>query len=320
MQQSDSGADIKVLSIVANRYATFYQEQSRALEQNGVNITHVSPPKQSPDPGEQQEITRNSLDYIKLYHEVIKRSIGEYDLIHANFGLTAPHAIAQPRRPIVLSLWGSDLAGRLGFLSKTCLKLCDEVIVMSQVMNNEIRGGAHVIPHGIDMERFRPMPQRSAREAVGWSPEKMHVLFPYDPSRSVKNYPLAKQVTEAVNKKLSSKVKLQIVFDVDHDSVPLYMNAADALLLTSCREGSPNTVKEAMACRLPVIATDVGDVRERLANVALSRVCTTEDELIKALFRVLNREKRPNSRKHIQHLSLDQMGERITTVYKKALN
>ena len=313
-------SEVNVLSIVTNRYATFYQKQSEILEKLGVDITHVCPPKQSMDHGEQQEISRDGLDYLKLYRSVLKRSIRQYDVVHANFGLTAPHAIAQPHRPVVLSLWGSDITGSVGYLSKKCSRFCDEVIVMSPEMNERLGGGAHVIPHGIDLDHFRPMPQESARDDVGWSRKKKHVLFPYDPSRDVKNYPLAERVTEAVDRKLPSDVKLHVVFGVDHSSIPVYMNAADALLLTSFREGSPNTVKEALACELPVVATDVGDVRKQLVGVDPSHVCTSESELTRALAEVFERGERSDGREHVQHLSLERMGNRIIDVYENALS
>jgi glycosyltransferase involved in cell wall biosynthesis len=310
---------MRVLSIVTNRYASFYRNQTKALEKLGVDIHHACPPKQSSDHGVRQEISRTSLDYAILYANVLKQSLKGFDLVHANYGLTAPHALGQFQRPVVLSLWGSDLKGRIGFLSKQCSKLVDEVIVMSKEMENELDQEANVIPHGIDMSIFRPMSQQKAQESINWSLGTKHVIFPYDPSRDVKNYPLAERVTKAVNRKLPSNIKLHVIFGVDHSSIPVYMNAADALLLTSFREGSPNTVKEALACGLPIIATDVGDVRKQLTGVDPSRVCTSESELARALAEVLERGERSDGREHVQHLSIERMGNRIIDVYENVL-
>ena len=93
------------------------------------------------------------------------------------------------------------------------------------------------------------------------------------------------------------------------------MNAADALLLTSKLEGSPNTVKEAMACNLPVVSTDVGDVRTRLENVTPSAVCTSEAELVDRLVEVLETGERSNGRTHVETVSWDRMADEIIQVY-----
>jgi len=77
-----------------------------------------------------------------------------------------------------------------------------------------------------------------------------HVLFLYDPRREVKNYPLAERVVDRVNDEFTEQIELQVPFPIDHEMVPMYMNAADVLLMTSRREGSPNTIKEALACNL----------------------------------------------------------------------
>jgi len=108
--------------------------------------------------------------------------------------------------------------------------------------------------------------------------------------------------------------------DVDHDRVYLYMNAADVLLLTSRREGSPNTVKEALACNLPVVSTDVGDVRTQLDGVSPSAVCDGDRELVDELVDVLDAGERPDSHEKVQReMSIDRMGERILDVYESAL-
>ncbi|RQG96182.1 glycosyltransferase family 4 protein [Natrarchaeobius oligotrophus] len=311
---------MKVLSLVTNRHARFYKTQTEMLEEQGVDFTHVFPPQQSSKRAERIEIDRSKIDYLKFYTSLLRESWDEYDVVHANYGLMTPFALAQPHRPIVLSLWGSDLTGRVGEVTKRFGKYCDEIIVMSPQMEMELGYEAHVIPHGIDLNQFKPMSQSEARSAVGWDRETKHVLFPYKLSRRVKNYPLAERVVEEVRSEVSTPIELQVVNDVEHEDVPLYMNAADALLLTSRREGFPNSVKEAMACNLPVVSTDVGPLHDRLEEVENSYVSKSESELVTALTDVLCSGRRSNGREYATDLSLEAMADGIIEVYDKALN
>lgn len=304
---------LRVLNLVTTP-RPFFDQQCRILEQKGVSIETLEVPGRS-HTGE----SRTLLDYLRFYPSVLQASFENYDIVHANYGLTGPLALAQPRRPVVLSLWGSDLMGDLGWVGRYSARLSSEVIVMSKEMNAELNRDAHVIEHGVDFERFRPISQSDAQQEVGWNPSERHVLFPYRPSRSVKNYPLAERVVTQAAKDVSEPVSLHPVYDVPHEKMPVYMNAADALLLTSRREGSPNSVKEAMACNLPVIATDVGDVRKRLTGVSPGGVARTESELVAMLTETLSAGKRSNGRDAISNLSLDLMGERLLKVYSKAL-
>jgi glycosyltransferase involved in cell wall biosynthesis len=243
-------------------------------------------------------------------------------LIHANFGLTAPMALAQVRLPVVLSLWGSDLHGEFGWLSRLCARWCDAVVVMSEAMADELDQDCHVVPHGIDFEKFRPEPVEDARARLDWDEDARHVLFPYAPDRAIKNYPRAERVVERARERLDTSdafdapVKLQTVSGVSHDEIPTYMNAADVLLLTSDSEGSPNTVKEALACNLPVVSTRVGDVPERLDGVRPSAVCDDDPDLADALADVLSNPRRSNGRETVRDLRLERTGARLRGVYE----
>lgn len=309
---------MNVLSLVTNRYAPFYCQQSHTLENQGVSLTHVAPREQYRDYKKQQAITRTYGDYVSMLYETVGETFADYDVVHANNGKTAPAALTQVHRPVVISLWGSDLAGPYRWLTKRCARYCDEVIVMTDEMNRELDCDAHVIPHGVDLDQFKPSPQNESRREVGWSVDALHVLFPYDPARSVKNYPLAARVVEQARTKLSAPVELHVLHETEHVDVPTYMNASDVLLLTSRREGSPNTVKEAMACNIPVVSTDVGDVRKRLDGVSPGGVCRTEHELVETLVSVLSERERSNGRTAVKDLSLEHMAERILDVYEKA--
>ncbi|QLG28360.1 glycosyltransferase family 4 protein [Halorarum halophilum] len=310
---------MQVLNLVTSPDAEFYRLQVRALERQGIDETTLGVP------GEQRFTDdgvddRSVLDYLRYYPQVLRESFDSYDLVHANYGLTAPAAIGQPNLPVVLTLWGTDLMGKYGRLGRLCARRADAVIVMSERMAETLPIDCHVIPHGVDLEQFRPFPQRPAREAIGWRHDASHVLFPYPEQRPVKDYPRAERVVEAARERYGGDIDLQTLYGVPHERMPLYMNAADALLLTSRREGSPNSVKEAMACDLPVVATDVGDVRTRLAGVDGSHVCRADGELVDGLVDVLERGEPSTGREAIAPLGLEQMGERIRAVYESVLD
>jgi glycosyltransferase involved in cell wall biosynthesis len=307
---------MNVLNLVTNPHAQFFERQVETLRARGVAGRTIAVPG-SRTTTDQTVETRSPLDYLRFYPEVLRASLDDYDVVHANYGLTAPAAIAQPTRPVVLSLWGSDLLGGVGWLSRLCARLADAVIVMSDEMAAELAPvESYVIPHGVDLELFRPLPRAVARESVGWSREGFHVLFPYAEGRAVKDYSRAEAVVATSRDRMGDDIHLHSLHGVAHERMPLYLNAADALLLTSKREGSPNSVKEAMACNVPVVATDVGDVPDLLEQVTSSHVGRTDRELVAGLVDVLSQGEDSDGREYIEAYGLDRMADRILQVYQ----
>lgn len=303
-----------VLQLTTNADATYVRNQVDALADLGVRSDVLEVPERSGSSG------RSPLDYARFCATVRRHLSPDHDLIHANYGLTIPAAACQRRVPIVTSLVGTDLMGRYGAVTKALTGLCDEVVVVSEEMAGMLPGEATVIPYGIDLEQFRPLDRTEARERVGWTPENRHVLFPYNPSRPVKNYPLAETVVDRAAERLDEPIELEVVTGLDYAEIPYYMNAADALVLTSRREGSPSTVKEALACNVPVVSTPVGDVPERVAGVDHASTGSSVAALTDALCRALEAGGRTNGRDAVRGLSIERTGERILEVYERALS
>jgi len=261
-----------------------------------------------------------------LYPQILKSSLVEdYDLVHINSGVVAPLGLVQPQRPVVMTFWGDDVLGdRMAGLQPKLTRLCatrsDHVIVRSQEMKDALPCDATILPSGVDMSLFEPMDQAEAQEAVGWEPDHRHVIFPYHPSNEKKRYPVAKETVERANELFDETIQLQVVDDADFDEMPLYYNAADVLLMPSLREGSPNTVKEAMACNLPVVSTEAGDTRTRLGPVKHSYVCSTDAELVDGVVSALDAGERSDGREYVEEVSLKRMGERIISIYESVLN
>jgi glycosyltransferase involved in cell wall biosynthesis len=301
-----------VLNLVTTERARFFRQQIRSLEQRDVTCDTVAVPGNT-----STDESRTALDYLRFLPTVLRRSLGSYDLVHANFGLTAPHALVQARLPVVVSLWGTDLYGPYGWVSRLSGRYANAVIVMSEAMADVLDYDCEVIPHGVDIDLFRPMDGTAACREVGWNPDRANVLFPYDEERSVKNYPLAERVVDAARERVDRTVELRTVTGVSHERMPAYMNAADALLLTSRWEGSPNAVKEALACNLPVVSRPVGDVPERLADVEPSVVGRSESGLVDGLVEVLRADTRSNGRTVARELGHDRMGEQIREIYER---
>lgn len=301
---------VRTLQLVTTR-RPFFDQQVAALERNGVDCSVVTVPGVS---GE-----RSPLSYLRFYARTLREAVGAVDLVHANYGTTAPAALAQPRRPVVLSLWGSDLFGRYGRVSEACADHSDAVVVMSDEMADELDRDCHVVPHGVDTEAFAPRPRADARDSLGWATDAYHVLFPYDPSRTVKDYPRAATVVERAREAVDRPVELHPVHGVPHDRVPVYLNAADALLLTSKREGSPNAVKEALACETHVVATPVGDVPDLLDGVPGTWLAGSDDELVAGLLAAFEDDVAVDASDRVAEFSLDRMATDLLAVYESVL-
>ncbi len=304
-----------VLQLVTNEDAPFFRQQIRSLESLGITSDIVSP-NGTHSATESRSITA----YARMTSQVATSSTDSYDLIHANYGLTAPAALVQRSTPTVLSLWGSDLLGSMGPLSRYCATKVDEVIVMTSSMAEELPVSSHIIPHGIDMELFRPLPQMKVRERVGWESTGRHILFPYGPERRIKDFPKAASVVASVRTKTDEPIYLHTLSNVPHEEMPYYYNASDLVLITSRREGSPNSVREALACNQPVVATNVGDIALHLDPVRTSHVCDSHGELIDRVLDSLRISDEPTGRMQAKTNSADAMAKKIKAVYMQAVS
>lgn len=300
---------MKVLQ-VTNAESPFFESQLTALETVGIESTVSAPPTGI-------DGNRGPLDYLRWLPEL--RSLGhdDFDIVHANYGLTGPFALAQSTRPLVLSLWGSDVMGYssvLDAVSQFAADRADAVIAPSRALQDELDVDSTLLPFGLDLDLLQPMDRQATRERVGWPMDETIALFPYDTSRAVKNYDRAEKVVEAAE----SDVTLRTVSGVTYEEMPDYLNASDLLLVTSDREAGPMVVKEAAACNVPVVSTDVGFARNVLEEVDNSYVTDSDEELADAIDRVVAANGRSNGRQSDAVISIEEMGKRLELIYEDA--
>jgi glycosyltransferase involved in cell wall biosynthesis len=267
----------------------------------------------------------------------IRRKAREFDadLVHIHFGAAqALVGVLCSTRPVVLSFCGSDLLGNYdqkgrrtwsgilsGLLSRLGAIGCRRAIAKSQELKQALwlpflRSKCEVIPNGVDIEYFHPMPQAQARAMLHWNHKDPVILFMDRKGAWVKDPNLALAAFEEA-KRIVPALRLCVVEDEPPEHMPLFFNAADVLLLTSRHEGSNNTVKEALSCNLPVVATACGDTPERLRGVRLSYVASRNSrELGERLAAVVTLRERSNGRQHVRELALDRVALQIKALYE----
>jgi glycosyltransferase involved in cell wall biosynthesis len=306
---------VRVLQLYTST-RSFFESQLRALERVGVECTALGVPGEF-EPGSY----RSATDYLRYLPQVLGHSLDDYDVVHANWGLLGPVALAQPTRPVVLTLWGSDVMSDrrwLTELSRFSARHADATVLPSEAMRPALGGDGEQfhVPFGVDLDRFRPLDREVARERVGWTTDDPVVLFPYDPSRPEKGYDRAERVVERAD----VDAELRTVTGVPHEEMSNYMNASDVLLVASHRESGPMVVKEAAACNVPVVSTDVGFVRKTLSDVSHSYVRTDDPGLAEGLESAIEGPRRSDARSTLDGLGLETMGERLAGVYERALD
>lgn len=272
--------------------------------------------------------------YPKAIFQLRKRlERSSFDLVHAHFGYVGLVARTQWRVPVVVTYHGDDLLGTINERGKkalwsmlaaaACKKLAqhvDAAIVQSQEMARQIKNSnAFVIPHEVDLEVFKPTDKMEARRALGLAPEKKYVLFAANPEIPVKRFPLARAAADVLEQQ-DALTELLVVYKEPQWRLALYMSACDVLVFPSYQEGSPNIIKQAMACNLPIVATDVGDVRQVIGKTRDCYLCPPEARKFASFMKeILSRRLRTEGRQQVLHLNAESVSGKVIEVYEQVL-
>jgi len=311
-------------------YGIFVKEQVHALQRKGVKVDLLF-----------INAVRNKLSYVSGVIQFLRRCHrNNYDLIHAQHTFCAAIALLRRKTPVILTFHEGEASATLKMklrdiirrphkflvysfnLKKLIIQLVDQVIFVerrSKELFSTNKGA--IIPCGVDFDLFRPMPAKLARSILGLSNLRRIALFPSRPKAIGKRFDIAEEAIRIIEKR-GVDVELILLNKIPHREVPLYMNASDIMLFTSDYEASPMVIKEAMACNLPVVYTDVGDAKEIIGNTEGCFVCEGEDEDIAHKMKLaLDYGKRSNGRERIEQLGLglDQIAQGIISVYKQML-
>ena len=325
---------MKILIVGNNKlghFAPFVEEQARALQQQGCKVVFF---------GVQG---KGLMGYLRCL-PALKRAIRKHqpDLIHAHYGLSGLLANLQRRVPVVTTYHGSDInlpnilrfskiAMRLSafniFVSKrnVSIALSSNSLIASRLQNRYA-----LLPCGITIPKPWSEMQTQLVEQLTlnqwvqgvWSKDVKHVLFAGAFDNAVKDPELAKAAMNELEK-MGVKAELIELKGYNRDQVNALMYTCHALLMTSKTEGSPQVIKEAMACGCPIVSVDVGDVAERLSEVEGGFVLSTREPraIAEALQLALAFEGKTNGREKIIEMGLsnEQVAEQLLRIYEQLL-
>jgi len=301
---------------------TFVKSQMDSIAAQGVEVEIIS-----------MDHRLGILKYAAAWWNVFTRSFdSSFDLIHAHYGYSGMISCLQWKLPVLVSFCGGDVLGnpnrkgKVQLLSKLFLPLSwllsmavPGVIVKSEEMKRKLpkKNNVFIIPNGVDFEKFSPQNRKNAQKQCGLHSTRQYVLFPSNPAWIRKAYPLAREAVEILRRR-GANVELVVLNGNPHDMVPVYMNACDVMVLTSMWEGSPNVVKEAMACNVPVVTVTAGDAADVVRGCSGCYVARrTAEDVADKLARALEHTGRTKGREHIAHLEESIIARRIITIYRK---
>lgn len=302
---------------------TFIHSQVDSLIEAGLHV-EVIHPKPGPVP------YRYASAVLQLWQKIRH---GHYDIVHGHYGLWCLACCLQRKVPVVASFLGDDLLGtphadgtwsrKSQFVVRISQWLCrkvDAVIVKSEEMKRAAHShSAFVIPNGVDFSLFHPIPRAEARAALGWHKSRYYILFGNNPQIPRKNFALAQAAIERLQAK-GFDITLVVATGLPQSQVVQYINASNALVLPSITEGSPNIVKETMACNVPVVATDVGDVRQVIAHTGGCAVCSPDpDAFANGLEQAILRKEPTTGRRDIAHLDRNVVAQQVIYVYEHVI-
>jgi len=324
----------------AGKFATFIVEQADALRQAGCDVEYFG-------------ITGKGIKGYLCSLKELRGKIEEVrpDIIHAHYGLCGlvaglaispfrPFSHLAHRPKLVTTYHGSDInVPSVMRFSKIAMRLSAWNILVSQrtqeiafaQISSSVQEKCSLVPCGINLPK--PASELLDMKHI-LEPGKKHILFAGAFDNAVKDPQLAKLAVEELRGKIEEPVQLVELKGFSRDEVNALMYACDAFLMTSKTEGSPQVIKEAMACGLPIVSVDVGDVRERLTISPLNHLATSPlldgcyvadsrdpEEIAKLLMKALAFGKRTDGRKLIDEMGLrnEEVAKKLVEIYKNVI-
>ncbi len=321
---------MKILIVGNNKpghFAPFVEEQARALQKQGCKVVFF---------GVQG---KGLMGYLRCL-PALKRAIRKHqpDLIHAHYGLSGLLANLQRRVPVVTTYHGSDInVPAVRRFSKIAMRLSAHNIFVSKrnvsialspnsLIASRLKKRYTLLPCGVNLTDDQLLSRSEARKTLGIDDDAKVVLFAGAFANAVKDAPLAQEAVSFASNlsPLASNLTLQELRGFSRAEVNCWMCAANCLLLTSKTEGSPQVIKEAMACGCPIVSVDVGDVAERVSGVEGCYVVRTREpkDIAEALQQAITFEGKTNGRERIQEMGLsnEQVAKRLMDIYGTLLN
>ncbi|MDR3326529.1 MAG: glycosyltransferase [Prevotellaceae bacterium] len=298
---------LTVCSVNSGKIAPFVIEQAATLKEKGCEMDFFT-------------VEGKGIRGYLRNREKLNRKINEFhpDIIHAHYGLSGLLANLQRKIPVITTYHGSDINDRkILRLSKIVIFLSRFNIFVSQ-KNIDIakpKKNYALIPCGVNIDIFKPLNRNECRNKLGFGEEEKLILFSSSFDNRVKNPALAKEAVE-----LLKNTRLIELKGYGRQQVCELMNAVDAVLMTSFTEGSPQFVKEAMACNCPIVSTDAGDVKKLIFDVEGCFICPfSAKEIAEALQTVFFLNKKTAGRNKILNLDNQQIAEKIMNIYRNVV-
>ncbi len=306
---------------------TFVKSLVDSLTAVGIEVEVIHPKSSLPTP------LRYAIAATQVFCKTLTK---HFDIVNGHYGLWCLVARLQWTTPVVATYLGDDVLGTVlaqgkystkgDFVASISRKLCyfvDAVTVKSQQMKQRLGGPQErvfVIPDGVNFAQFQPQPRSEVRTALGWNQNRSYVLFANNPEIPVKNFPMARAAVDLLRAK-GLDVELVVATGLSHNTVMQYINACNALILPSWAEGSPNVVREAMACNIPVVATNVGDVADVIGQTEGCSICAhNPEDLAAGLQRALEHTGPTTGRQDTQHLASSVIAQQVIELYEQILH
>lgn len=298
----------------ANHIMPFVTEQGDAIAREGITVDYFI-------------IKGNGLWAYFNNLSTLKQKIREFspDVIHAHYGLSGITPMLQSRVPFVVTFHnGETLSKIVNLISSFVSLFAKHVIYVAQHIYNlsyfKRKNNFTVLPCGINLEDLTITDKALARQEMGLDADKKYILFGGAFNNLRKNYPLLKEAIGLLDR---DDIEVLEMKGLTRSDITKLMCACDVFALPTKSEGSPQALKEAMACNCPIIATDVADIKHLLGSIDGHFLCSFQsDDVAKKLSQALAFIGRTKGRERLMQLGLNNeiVAKKIIHIYTKILN